>query len=250
MPTANTWYEIVLPPLVTLGAVVLAAVLLWLVRGKVAQFVGELGVQKISAFGVDLQFAERQTTAAYTKQGLGPPSDDDKADTLDAVRYLAPLAAQSRILWVDNEPGGNALERSTLLSWEVDVQAARTTDEALDELRDPKQRFDLVLSDWRRPNDSESAPAGLQLLTRMRDSGLEQRVIFYHGPVEDTESATRHRRAVEAGAVGATASPGELLRWTLVELARIAVDRPNPMQRERRGRLPPAERPVVGDFAE
>jgi CheY-like chemotaxis protein len=240
MPIADTWYEIVLPPLVTLGTVLLAAVLLWLVRGKLAQFVGQLGVQKISAFGVDLQFAQKQTTAAYTKQGLSQPSDDDKADTLDAVRFLAPLAAQSRILWVDDEPGGNALERSTLLSWEVDVQAARTTDEALDELRDPKQRFDLVLSDWRRPNDSDVAPAGLQLLARMRDYGLVQRVIFYHGPVEPEEMAERRRRAVDAGAVGTTASPGELFRWTLVELARIAVDRPNPMQRERRERMSPA----------
>lgn len=237
MPAADTWYEIVLPPLVILAVVCLAAILLWLVRAKLAEFVGQLGVQKVSAFGLDLQFVEHQATAAYTKQGLSPPSEDDKAAIRDAVRFLAPLAAQSHILWVDNEPGGNTLERSTLLSWEVDVQAARTTDEALRELGDPAQRFDLVLSDWRRPNDSDIVPAGLQLLKRMRDSGLEQRVIFYHGPVAPEELATRRRHALEAGAVGATGSPGELLRWTLLELARIAVDRPSPIQRQRRERL-------------
>lgn len=243
MLAADTWYDIVLPPLVTLAVVSLGAVLLWLARGKFAQFVGQVGVEKISAFGVDLQFAERQATAAYAKQGLGPPSQADKASIRDAVRFLAPLAAQSRILWVDNHPGGNTLERSTFLSWEVDVQAARTTDEGLRELKDPAQHFDLVISDWRRPNDSEDAPAGLQLLKRMRDLRLQQPVIFYHGPVPTAELVSRRRDASEAGAVGATGSPGELVRWTLLELARIALDRPNPIQRQRRENVSSAEAP-------
>jgi CheY-like chemotaxis protein len=237
MSAADAWYEIVFPPLVTLAVVCLAAILLWLVRVKLAEFVSQLGVQKVSAFGVDLQFVEHQATAAYTKQGLDPPSEDDKAAIRDAVQFLAPLAAQSRILWVDDNPGGNTLERSTLLSWEVDVQAVRTTDEALRELGDSAQRFDLVLSDWQRPNDAASAPAGLQLIKRMRDSGLEQSVIFYHGLVAPEELAKRRRDAREAGAAGATGSPGELFRWTLIELARIGVDRPNPIQRQRRERL-------------
>jgi len=240
MPAANTWYEIVLPPLVTLGVICLAAVLLWLVRGRLAEFVRQLGVQKVSAFGVDLQFVDYQTSAAYTKQGLGPPSEDDKAAIRDAARFLAPLAAQSRILWADDHPGGNTLERSSLLSWEIDVQAARTTDEALRELEDSSQRFDLVLSDWRRPDEGDNPPAGLELLKRMRDAGLEQRVIFYHGAVTPEELAIRRRHASEAGAVGTTDSPGQLLRWTLVELARVAVDRPSPIQRQRRQRLSPA----------
>jgi CheY-like chemotaxis protein len=241
---ADTWYDIVLPPLVTLAVVSLGAVLLWLARGKLAQFVGQVGVEKISAFGVDLQFAERQATAAYVKQGLGPPSQADKASIRDAVRFLAPLAAQTHILWVDDNPGGNTLERSTFLSWEVDVQAARTTEEGLTELEDPRQRFDLVISDWRRPNDSDDAPAGLQLLKRMRDSKakLRQPVIFYHGPVATEELLSRRRDAAEAGAVGATSSPGELFRWTLLELARIALD-PNPSERQRRERSSSAEAP-------
>jgi hypothetical protein len=77
----------------------------------------------------------------------------------------------------------------------------------------------------------------------MRDSGLEQRVIFYHGLVAPEELAKRRRDALQAGAVGATGSPGELFRWTLIELARIAVDHPNPIQRQRRERLSPAVPP-------
>lgn len=221
----DTWYEIVLPPFVILAAACLAAVLLWLVRGKLAELVRQLGLQKISAFGVDLQFVEQQTAQAYKNQGLPPPSQEDKAAVRDAVQFLAPLAAQTLVLWVDDTPGNNVVERSTFLSWRVGVQTARTTDEGLLELEDSRQSFDLVISDWSRPNDSvgdDSEPAGLVLLKRMRDLELERppRVIFYHGVVGSKELARRRRLAHEAGAVGTTGSPGELFRWTLIELAR------------------------------
>jgi hypothetical protein len=97
MVVADTWYDIVLPPVVTLGVVCLGFGFLWLVRGKIGEFVRQLGVQKVSAFGVDLEFAQRQATAAYTERRLPPPSQEDKAAIEDAVRFLAPLAAQTRI---------------------------------------------------------------------------------------------------------------------------------------------------------
>jgi CheY-like chemotaxis protein len=231
---ADTWYDIVLPPFVILAALCLGAVLLWLVRGKLAEFVGQLGVQKISAFGVDLQFVEQQTTKAYKKQKLAPPSQEDKAAVRDAVRLLAPLAAQKLILWVDDLPGNNVVERSTFLSWQVGVQTARTTDEGLRELEDKWQSFGLVISDWSRPSDDGDLPAGLQLLERMRELERPPRVIFYHGLVDAGELAQRRREANAAGAVGTTASPGELFRWTLLELARSALDSSNPTQREHR----------------
>jgi hypothetical protein len=71
----------------------------------------------------------------------------------------------------------------------------------------------------------------------MSELKLEQRVIYYHGIVDADELHRRRRDAREAGAIGATGSPGELLRWTLIELARVALDRPRPAQRERRERL-------------
>jgi CheY-like chemotaxis protein len=142
MIPAETWYEIVLPPLVTLIV-------------------------------IDLEFSEHRIAEAYEKQRLGKPSESDRVAIRDAVEHLAPLVAQSRILWVDNQPGGNHLERSTLLSWEVDVQAARDTEEALRELKDDRQRFDLVISDWRRPGDSPGDPAGPKLAREIAELELE-----------------------------------------------------------------------------
>jgi hypothetical protein len=49
--------------------------------------------------------------------------------------------------------------------------------------------------------------------------------------------ANRRCQALEAGAVGTTGSPGELIRWTLVELARVVLDNPSPIQGRRRERL-------------
>jgi CheY-like chemotaxis protein len=235
----ETWYEIVLPPIVTLAVIVLALGLLWLARARLRQLVREVGIQRVSGFGFDVEFAEQRTVAAYKKQKLPRPSEDDLAAVRDAVSYLAPLAAGSRVLWVDDEPANNELERSTFVSWEIDVQSERTTEDGIRELSDPEQRFDLVISDWRRAGDEPGDPAGLDLLRRL--DGLRAthvpRVIFYHGLVGDEELLARRRLAKDAGALGATGSPGELLRWTLAELARIAIDAPRPEQRERRQRM-------------
>jgi CheY-like chemotaxis protein len=238
MTLAETWYEIVLPPVVTLTVIAIGAVLLWLARRPLAQFIGQLGVRRVSAVGVSVEFTEHRAAEAYGKQGLGPPSDDDRAAIREAARYLVPLVAQSRILWVDDDPSGNQLERSTMLSWEVDVQAVRSTEEAVRELKDVRQSFDLIISDWRRPGDTDEQPAGPALARVVAALELEARprVVFYHGLVKPAELAARRRVAEELRAVGATASPGELFRWCLIELTRVALDSPRPEQRERRQR--------------
>jgi CheY-like chemotaxis protein len=238
---AETWYEIVLPPIVTLGVIVLGFGLLWLFRGRLVQLVEQLNLQRVSAFGVDIQFAEQRTVAAYTKQELKPPSKAERTALRDGARFLGPLAAQSRVLWVDDKPANNELERSALLAFEVDVQSVRTTDEAIRELKDTRQRFDLLISDWHRPEpgDSLEHPAGVDFLRRVGELHLEPkpRLIYYHGRVKPMELAARRDLAHKLGALGTTASPGELLRWSLLELARIAIDAPSPEQQERRERL-------------
>lgn len=251
---ADNWYDVVPPPFVTAAALCVLLVLLWLLRGRLAELIRALGLQRISAFGVDLQFTDNQVSEAYRKQQLGEPSEEDKAAVRDAVRWLSPLAGQAHILWVDDNPSNNTVERAMFLSWEIEVQTVRSTDDALRELSErttepapvsgkaaeAKPYFDLVISDWsRKADDTPTEPAGLQLLRRMRP-GHEQPVILYHGVVPAAESASRRDRALEAGAVGTTADPGELFRWTLFELVRMAFDHPNPVQRRRRASFTPA----------
>jgi CheY-like chemotaxis protein len=235
MALAETWYEIVLPPVMTLIVVIVAIALLWLVRRQVGEFVSQVGVRRVSALGVEVDFTERRAVEAHTERKIRPPSENDRVAIRAAAERLIPLAAQCRVLWVDNAPGGNQLERSTMVSWEVDVQAVRDTATALRELSDKLQRFDLIISDWHRPGDTREAPAGPELAREVARLGLEfePRILFYHGPVELPELMERRSVARELGAVGATGIPGELFRWTLVELARAALDRPRPEQRKR-----------------
>ena len=101
----------------------------------------------------------------------------------DAVRWLSLLAAQTHILWVDDDPGHNTAERAMFLSWEIEVQTVRSTEEALRELGETttqpapatgeaprtKPYFDLVILDWNRGTPDEEEPAGLDLLQKMRD---------------------------------------------------------------------------------
>ena len=233
---STTWYGIVLGPVTTFALILIAVGLLWLARGKVGEFAREAGVKKVGAFGVDLEFADSQAVKAYDKQGLGRPSKEDRASIRDAARFLVPLAAGSRVLWVDDNPGWNAVERSTLVSWGIDVQAVRSTEEAMRELQDPTQRFDLLISDWRRDGegDSEAKPAGLALRRRMLPTHASFPIIFYFGFVQPETLAERRRKAREVYADGATGSPGELFRWTLLALARAALDQPRPEQLRRR----------------
>jgi hypothetical protein len=73
MPFADTWYEIVLPPVVTLVEVAIGVALLWLARSKIAQLVAELGVRRVSAVGLEVEFTEENAEEAYASKGSGRP---------------------------------------------------------------------------------------------------------------------------------------------------------------------------------
>ena|SRR5215211_3466394 len=213
------WDQLLLPP-ATLLTLCLAAVVVWVARAPLRRLMNELGVRKVGGLGFDVEFIEHQAAVAYVDQGLDPPSEQDRRAIRRTAEHLGPLARGTRVLWVDNQPRNNERERSAFLAWQVDVQTRRTTDQALCELRDPREQYDLVVTDWRRPGDSECSPAGLELINRMRDRGLEEPVIFYHGAVPLDELERRRAAAKAAGAIGATGSPGELFRWSLMQLAR------------------------------
>src|SRR5690606_34562704 len=131
------------------------------------------------------------------KQGLGPPSVNDLERARRIREHLAPIVAGQRVLWVDDQPSNNDTERATLVEMKVDVQACRSTDEAIAEIEQAEIPFCAVISDWHRhAEDSQCNPAGLQLLRRMREkSGKVERgnerfklpVVFYHGLVSMDE---------------------------------------------------------------
>jgi CheY-like chemotaxis protein len=220
---------IIVPPFLNFIVIFLAATLAWLNRDRIRNFLDTLNVKSVelSKDSVKLTRFELKMSEAYSNRGLDA-SDTDKREIRNLGEYLAPFAAGRRILWVDDNPTGNKLERAAFVGLEIDVQACRSTEEALRELKEDPKGYDLVISDWSRyPQKEAGLPEGLRLLHEIRSNDGPFRdipVVFYHGIVRDGSELMRRREFARAqGATGTTASPGELLRWTMAELVRDAL---------------------------
>lgn len=114
---------------------------------------------------------------------------------------MAERLANATVLWVDDHPENNELERRALEAMGIRFVLATSTDEATRQLR--FGRFDAVISDLGRRGDDE---AGLTLLDQVRPLGIP--VIIYAG----TGAVRRRDEIVRRGAFGVTASPQELFR--------------------------------------
>jgi CheY-like chemotaxis protein len=110
------------------------------------------------------------------------------------------------ILWVDDRPANNILERQSLRSYGFEFDLAQSTQEALDALR--SRRFDLIISDMGRPPD---ARAGYTLLDAVRGKGDNTPYIIYAG----SRSPEHTAEAIRRGAQGTTNRPSELVSMVM-----------------------------------
>jgi CheY-like chemotaxis protein len=125
------------------------------------------------------------------------------------------------VLWVDDNPDNNTLERAALESLGIGVTTATRTEEALDILR--ARRLDLVISDWVRGVTRAKGPSeGLRLLTSMRAAHVFTPFLVYCGWLPPEALEQRRAAVARAGGSGVTAAPRELLRWCVGELLRSA----------------------------
>jgi CheY-like chemotaxis protein len=120
-----------------------------------------------------------------------------------------PPAAPGRatILWVDDNPEGNALELAKLRDDGLEVLMARSTAEAMDVLS-LRRGVRAIVTDMGRAEDGEfRSHAGLALLRQLHEAEQDQPVLVY-------TSARRveldRQDALDAGATAVTASPTEL----------------------------------------
>lgn len=143
----------------------------------------------------------------------GPVADDAlRARLAEGTRALIDVPDQPRVLWVDERPENNRLEAATLAKLQIEVVAVRSTDEALDRVAQDAavhERFDLVLTDWSRPD--EPGPAALSLLARLRAAGEAAPVVVYHGEFNPERRAGRAARCAAAGVFGEAVLPSELM---------------------------------------
>lgn len=136
-------------------------------------------------------------------------------DQAKATRYALTLIDapdQKRILWVDNRPANNRFETAALAKLQIEVVAVTSTDAALAQIASDPEPFDLVLSDWQRPElHLDTLSAGIHLLRELRARHLTMPVVFYHGSSNERERSARRRLALAEGAFGEAVMPDELL---------------------------------------
>jgi len=156
-----------------------------------------------------------QVEQAQRERSVAPLSADSEALLQAQTRALIDLPEQQRVLWVDDRPEGNRLEISALVKLQIEVVTARGTDEALQVIAADTEGFGLVISNWERAR--EPAQAGLRLLARLRQTGIDWPLVFYHGE-QGGRRAQRAAEARAAGALGEAVLPDELMTLVLQAL--------------------------------
>jgi|HubBroStandDraft_6_1064221.scaffolds.fasta_scaffold30682_4 CheY-like chemotaxis protein len=111
------------------------------------------------------------------------------------------------VLWVDDNPRGNAYEIASIQSQGGTVDTARSTAEGLSSFQN--RHYAAVITDMgRREDGSYKGDAGLQLIKDIREQHNNVPIFVY----TSTSQVSRKKKQVEdAGANGLTASPVELL---------------------------------------
>lgn len=165
-------------------------------------------MSRFKAFGVELTFVRVELDSAITKQAARV-SENDRSQVLRRAQRVAPLLQGALILWVDDHPEGNIPERRILRSFGTFVDMARSTDDALSMLQ--QRDYDVVISDIKR--DGVQGEEGLNLLAKMKASGLYRWTIFYVGQIDPA-------RGTPPDAFGITNRPDHLLHYIIDVLER------------------------------
>ena len=150
----------------------------------------------------------QQIVQAQRERSATPLSANGAALLQAQTRALIDLPDQQRVLWVDDRPEGNRFETAALAKLQIEVVAARSTDEALQIVAADREGFALVICNWERAG--EPAQAGLSLLARLRAAGVHWPLVYYHGEA-GARRASRAAEARAAGALGEAVLPGELM---------------------------------------
>lgn len=168
------------------------------------------------AMGIEISFLKDSMDAALDKakdhdlklaekssqwEVVVPP--EEKQIVLKRALKHQDILNGAQVLWVDDHPENNLNERKMFKQLNVEIDFAKTTDEALAILE--HARYDLILSDMYRYNKPAD---GLDFLKKFRKTDEKTPVIFYIGVIDP-------KKGVPAKAFGITNRPDELLHLVL-----------------------------------
>ena len=201
-----------------LGGLVIALAI-FIFQKKLRELMEYFGIKKAKIGPFELDISEKDFKEMYSKQGMGLPSKSDQEEILNALTNLGSAVNETRLLWVFERAHNERAtkERQLFSGLGVDVETTYDTEAARTLFADYFS-YDLVICGWE---------SGLQLLPTIRDKetqlGIFRRgsvmpvILYFH---EDKNFKQRDQWVQLHHGTGGTASPGELIRWSLAELAR------------------------------
>ncbi|MCR6704761.1 MAG: hypothetical protein NVV66_08715 [Cellulomonas sp.] len=191
----------VLPVTVTIAIVVIV----WWLREPLGKAL--TGVRHVKVAGLELELAAKALVEDRADRLKDPRLADD---LVERAADLRDRLVDFRILWVDDHPENNQVERRFLRRAGATVINALSTHEALGELL--RDDIDVIVTDFERGGDSS---AGRDLAASAREAGCLQQILAYVGYADPSRGAPPHISLV-------TDHPDELLSRVLD----IARDRP------------------------
>ena len=184
-------------------------------------YVEKLGQASVKLPGFELSLSQVAASAAAAGAVVAKQAaSEDQPVPEDTYRKIAaafaqPAAPNQRpinqrsILWVDDNPQGNAGLANAFRTLGVNVVNATSTDEA--ERAVAASHFDLIISDMSRPPDPE---AGKTLVAALKKRGVTTPVIIYAA-----RWAAQHREeAASFGVRAITNDPGEVYSVAMTAL--------------------------------
>jgi len=203
------------------NTVIWAAVVVFflvLFRAPITKFLERLAQFKMKAdkSGVEVSFDAKQAEAGeelaravkskpQLVQTQQPGDTKEIAQTVQtaAPREQAQRFSRSEGLWVDDRPNNNIHERKAFEAIGLRFTLARSTDEALDILKD--RSFAAIISDMGRPPDPR---AGYTFLDALRARGNQTPFVIYAG----SRAPEHQRETAQHGGQGCTNRPEELFK--------------------------------------
>jgi CheY-like chemotaxis protein len=161
--------------------------------------------------------AAAMAAAVLTPKDTGAPSEASLRNAKAAAAAVATAATSQAIrragrsttLWVNDRPQCIIYERQGLEALGMSTVVSTSTEDAVEKVK--LQKFDVIISDMRRPPDDR---AGYTLLKSLRSRGDDTPFIIYPGSRAPEHQEEARRR----GAVGTTDRPDELVQMVLSAL--------------------------------
>ena len=154
------------------------------------------GAGRLGSMGWQVNLVSHRTDNAMDKPGFVAPVGASQ-QLQRQLKGSGDLMREASVLWLDDHPGHNVVERRFLARAGAWVETVTSTAEAVDTLR--WCRFHVVIADMERVGGSptpEIAKAAKQVLG-------DTRVVYYVGQVD-------HQRGVPQDTYGITDRPDEL----------------------------------------